>query len=38
VTTIGGAIYATLAFAALALNAGIRTMSDDTFHHRSIRA
>src|SRR5204862_4503303 len=30
-TTIGGAIYATLAFAALALNAGIRTMSDDTF-------
>src|SRR6266487_4161318 len=32
-TTIGGAIYATLAFAALALNAGIRTMSDDTFHH-----
>ena len=33
VTTIGGAIYATLAFAALALNAGIRTMSDDTFHH-----
>ena len=33
VTTIGGAIYATLAFGALALNAGIRTMSDDTFHH-----
>jgi len=32
-TTIGGAIYATLAFAALALHAGIRTMSDDTFHH-----
>jgi hypothetical protein len=32
-TTIGGAIYATLAFAAVALNAGIRTMSDDTFHH-----
>jgi hypothetical protein len=32
-TTIGGVIYATLAFAALALNAGIRTMSDDTYHH-----
>jgi hypothetical protein len=32
-TTVGGAIYATLAFAAVALNAGIRTMSDDTFHH-----
>jgi hypothetical protein len=32
-TTIGGAIYATLAFAAVALNAGVRTMSDDTFHH-----
>jgi hypothetical protein len=32
-TTIGGAIYATLAFAALAINMGIRTMSDDTFRH-----
>ena len=32
-TTIGGVIYATLALAALALNAGIRTMSDDTYHH-----
>jgi hypothetical protein len=32
-TTIGGAIYATLAFAALAINMAIRTMSDDTFHH-----
>ena len=31
--TIGGAIYAALAFVALALNAGIRTMSDDTYHH-----
>jgi hypothetical protein len=31
-TTIGGAVYATLALAALALNNGIRTMSDDTFH------
>jgi hypothetical protein len=32
-TTIGGAAYATLAFAALAVNMGIRTMSDDTYHH-----
>src|SRR5207244_3998800 len=32
-TTIGGAIYATLAFAAIALNVGVRTMSDDTYHH-----
>jgi hypothetical protein len=32
-TTIGGVVYATLAFAALAVNMGIRTMSDDTFHH-----
>jgi hypothetical protein len=31
-TTIGGSVYATLAFAALAVNMGIRTMSDDTFH------
>jgi hypothetical protein len=31
--TIGGAVYATLAFAALAVNMGIRTMSDDTYHH-----
>lgn len=34
VVTIGGAIYAALAFGAAALNAGIRTMSDDTFQHR----
>lgn len=33
-TTIGGAIYATLAFAALAVNNGIRTMSDDTYRHQ----
>jgi hypothetical protein len=33
-TTIGGAVYATLALAALALNQGVRTMSDDTFHHQ----
>jgi hypothetical protein len=32
-TTIGGIVYATLAFAALAINDGIRTMSDDTYHH-----
>ena len=29
-TTIGGVVYASLAFAALAVNQGIRTMSDDT--------
>ena len=32
-STIGGGVYATLALAALAINMGIRTMSDDTFHH-----
>jgi hypothetical protein len=32
-TTIGGVVYATLAFAAIAINMGIRTMSDDTYHH-----
>ena len=32
-TTIGGTVYATLAFAAIAVNTGIRTMSDDTYHH-----
>ena len=32
-TTIGGVVYATLSLAALAVDAGIRTMSDDTFHH-----
>jgi hypothetical protein len=32
-TTIGGTVYATLAFAAIAVNQGIRTMSDDTYHH-----
>jgi hypothetical protein len=31
--TIGGTVYATLAFAALAVDMGIRTMSDDTFNH-----
>jgi hypothetical protein len=34
VTTIGGAVYAALAFAAIALNTAIRTMSDDTFENR----
>jgi hypothetical protein len=33
VTTIGGVVYAALALVALALNMGIRTMSDDTYHH-----
>jgi hypothetical protein len=32
-TTIGGAVYAVLALAAIAVNTGIRTMSDDTYHH-----
>jgi hypothetical protein len=32
-TTIGGVVYASLALAALAVNMGIRTMSDDTYHH-----
>jgi hypothetical protein len=31
--TIGGAVYAALAFAAITVNVGIRTMSDDTYHH-----
>lgn len=31
--TIGGTIYATLSLAALAVDTGIRTMSDDTYHH-----
>ena len=32
-TTIGGVVYATLSLAALAVETGIRTMSDDTYHH-----
>src|SRR4029077_18684187 len=32
-TTIGGVVYATLTLAALAVETGIRTMSDDTYHH-----
>jgi hypothetical protein len=34
VVTIGGSVYAAVAFASLAVNAGIRTMSDDTYQHR----
>ena len=34
VVAIGGTIYAAVAFAAVALNVGIRTMSDDTYQHR----
>jgi hypothetical protein len=33
-TTIGGGIYATLTLAAVAVEVGVRTMSDDTFHHQ----
>jgi hypothetical protein len=32
--TIGGGIYASLAFVAASLEVGIRTMSDDTYQHR----
>src|SRR5213076_647679 len=34
VVTIGGSVYAAVALASVAVNAGIRTMSDDTFQHR----
>ena len=34
VVGIGGTVYAALAFASVALNQGIRTMSDDTYQHR----
>ena len=34
VVGIGGGIYAALAFASVALDSGIRTMSDDTYQHR----
>jgi hypothetical protein len=33
-TTLGGGIYAALALMAIALEAAIRTMSDDTYQHR----
>jgi hypothetical protein len=32
--TVGGAVYAALALAADAVDDGIRTMSDDTYHHQ----
>jgi hypothetical protein len=31
---MGGVVYATLSLAALAVESGIRTMSDDTYHHQ----
>jgi hypothetical protein len=34
VVGIGGGVYAAVAFAAVALETGIRTMSDDTYQHR----
>jgi hypothetical protein len=34
VVSLGGGIYAALALASVALNDGIRTMSDDTYQHR----
>jgi hypothetical protein len=32
--TVGGAVYAALALAAVAVNSAIKTMSDDTYHHQ----
>src|SRR5207248_6527155 len=32
--TVGGAVYAGLALVAAGVNMGIKTMSDDTFHHQ----
>ena len=32
--TVGGAVYAALVLAAIAVNAGIKTMSDDTYRHQ----
>jgi hypothetical protein len=34
VVGIGGSVYAAVAFASVALNSGIRTMSDDTYRHQ----
>jgi hypothetical protein len=34
VTSIGGVVYATLTLASLAVETGLRTMSDDTYHHQ----
>jgi hypothetical protein len=33
VTTMGGVVYGTLTLASIAVETGIRTMSDDTYHH-----
>jgi hypothetical protein len=33
-TTMGGVVYVALSLAALAVDTGIRTMSDDTYHHQ----
>jgi hypothetical protein len=33
-TTMGGVVYIALSLAALAVDTGIRTMSDDTYHHQ----
>src|SRR2546421_637063 len=33
-TALAGAVYAAVALASVAVNAGIRTMSDDTYQHR----
>jgi uncharacterized protein DUF4386 len=32
--TVGGAVYAALALASVAVNAALKTMSDDTYHHQ----
>src|SRR4051794_279840 len=34
VATVGGAVYAALTLAGVSVNAAIKTMSDDTFHHQ----
>jgi hypothetical protein len=34
VVTLGGTAYVALSLAAIAVDTGIRTMSDDTFHHQ----
>ena len=34
VVSIGGGVYAALAFGSVAMTAGLRTMSDDTYQHR----
>jgi hypothetical protein len=33
VTTVGGAVYAALTLVAFSVDAGVKTMSDDTYHH-----